>query len=322
MGVMVEGSWQVEEPSRTDDRGRVRMPPAKFRHWVTPDGEPGPTGDGGFPAEAGRYHLYVSRACPWSHRATLMHELKGLQDVVGLSVAHWLVADDGWTFEEGPGVVTDGVNGARFVWQIYAASDATYSGPATLPVLWDTREHRIVSNDSGDIMRMFNSAFDAAGASGMDYYPKALRDDINALTARIHDTVNEGVYAAGFAGSQQAYEDAVEGVFETLDWLERSLADQPYLCGEVPTEADWRLFPTLLRFDAVYHGLFKCNLRRIADYPALWRHTCRLHGQPGVRDTVDFDHIKRHYYQSYPRLNPGAIVPVGPVLDFDQPDAG
>jgi glutathionyl-hydroquinone reductase len=322
MGVMVEGAWQAGEPSRTDDAGRVRLPPAKFRNWVTPDGEPGPTGNGGFPAEAGRYHLYVSRACPWSHRATLMRQLKGLQDIVGLSVTHWLVGDDGWTFEDAPGVVPDEVNGARFVWQIYAASDATYSGPATLPVLWDTRNHRIVSNDSGDIMRMFNGAFEAAGASGGDYYPKELRDDINALNARIDDALNEGVYRAGLAGSQQAYEEAAEGVFETLDWLERMLAKQPYLCGDAPTEADWRLFATLLRFDTVYHGLFKCNLRRVVDYAALWRHTCVLHRQPDVHDTVDLDHVRRHYYQSYRQLNPSAIVPVGPVLDFEQADGG
>lgn len=319
MGVLVEGSWQSEDAAWTDASGRMRRPSSKFRHWVTRDGEPGPTGDGGFKAEPGRYHLYVSRACPWAHRTTILRELKGLQAIVGLSVTHWLMAENGWTFDDGPGVIPDEVNGARYLWQIYAASDATYSGRATVPVLWDTRTDQIVNNESADILRMFNSAFDGVGASEGDYYPKDLRDEINALNTRIYDNLNNGVYKAGFATSQEAYDEAVAAVFETLDWLERTLGKRHYLCGETLTEADWRLFPTLLRFDPVYHGHFKCNLRRVVDYPALWNYTRRLYQHPGVRETVDFDHIKRHYYQSHTRINPTGIVPAGPDLDYDAP---
>jgi putative glutathione S-transferase len=319
MGVLVEGSWQSEDAAWTDASGRMRRPSSKFRHWVTHDGEPGLTGDGGFKAEPGRYHLYVSRACPWAHRATILRELKGLQEIVGLSVTHWLMAENGWTFDDGPGVIPDEVNGARYLWQIYAASDATYSGRATVPVLWDTRTDQIVNNESADILRMFNSAFDGVGASEGDYYPKDLRDEINALNTRIYDNLNNGVYKAGFATSQEAYDEAVAPVFETLDWLERTLGKRRYLCGDTLTEADWRLFTTLLRFDPVYHGHFKCNLRRVVDYPALWNYTRRLYQHPGVRETVDFDHIKRHYYQSHTRINPTGIVPAGPDLDYDAP---
>jgi putative glutathione S-transferase len=322
MGVLVEGSWQGEDAAWTDDSGRMRRPSSKFRHWVTHDGEPGPTGDGGFKAEPGRYHLYVSRACPWAHRTTILREFKGLQEIVGLSVTHWLMADDGWTFEDGPGVVPDEVNGARYLWQIYAASDATYSGRATVPVLWDTRTDQIVNNESADILRMFNSAFDAVGAEPGDFYPKDLRDEINALNTRIYDNLNNGVYKAGFATSQEAYDEAVGPVFEPLDWLERTLAERRYLCGDTLTEADWRLFTTLLRFDPVYHGHFKCNLRRVVDYPALWNYTRRLYQHPGVRETVDFDHIKRHYYRSHTRINPTGVVPAGPELDYDAPADG
>ncbi len=319
MGVLVDGSWQSEDASWTDDSGRMRRPSSKFRHWVTHDGEPGPTGDGGFKAEAGRYHLYISRACPWAHRTTILRELKDLQAIVGMSVTHWLMADNGWTFDDGPGVVPDEVNGARYLWQLYAASDSTYSGRATVPVLWDKRTHRIVNNESADILRMFNSAFDGVGASEGDYYPKDLRDEINALNTRIYDLLNNGVYKAGFAKSQEAYDEAVGPVFETLDWLERTLGKRSYLCGDTLTEADWRLFTTLLRFDPVYHGHFKCNLRRLVDYPALWAYTRRLYQHPGVRGTVDFDHIKRHYYQSHADINPTGIVPAGPELEYDAP---
>ncbi|MDQ3495312.1 MAG: glutathione S-transferase family protein [Pseudomonadota bacterium] len=317
MGVLVDGSWQSEDASWTDDDGRMRRPSSKFRHWVTHDGEPGPAGDGGFKAEPGRYHLYISRACPWAHRTTILRELKGLQEIVGMSVTHWLMADNGWTFDDGPGVVPDEVNGARYMWQLYAASDGTYSGRATVPVLWDKRTHRIVNNESADILRMFNRAFDAVGAKQGDYYPEQLRSEIDALNSRIYEYLNNGVYKAGFAKSQQAYDEAVAPVFETLDWLEGVLGERRWLCGDTPTEADWRLFTTLLRFDPVYHGHFKCNLRRLVDYPALWAYTRRLYQHPGVRGTVDFDHIKRHYYQSHADINPTGIVPAGPELDYD-----
>ncbi len=317
MGVLVEGTWQSKNASWTDSEGRMRRPSSKYRHWVTPDGEPGPTGDGGFPAEPGRYHLYVSLACPWSHRTTILRELKGLQDLVGLSVTHWYLGEDGWNFDEAPGVISDPVNGARDLWQIYSCSDGMYSGRATVPVLWDTRSSQIVNNESADIMRMFNSAFDAVGANDRDYNPKALRNDINSFNTRIHDKLNDAVYRAGFATSQEAYDEAAADVFDSLDWLENLLRKRQYLCHDTLTEADWRLFPTLVRFDAVYHGHFKCNVRRIVDYPNLWNYTRRLYQHPGVRETVNFEHIKRHYYQSHTHINPTGIVPAGPSLDFE-----
>ncbi|GAA4855830.1 glutathione S-transferase family protein [Luteimonas vadosa] len=322
MGVLVEGSWQERDASWTDREGRMRGPPPRFRNWITPDGEPGPTGEGGFPAEPGRYRLMVSLACPWSHRATLMRRLKGLEELVGLSVTHWLMGENGWTFDEGPGVVPDPDSGARYVWQVYACSDPTYSGPATVPVLWDSRNHRIVNNASADIMRMLNDAFDGVGANDRDYYPAPLRDDINAFNTRIHDKLNEGVYQAGFASSQAAYDEAVAEVFDSLDWLEKLLGKRRYLCHDTLTEADWRLFPTLVRFDAVYHGHFKCNVRRLVDHPRLWDYARRLYQHPGVRETVDFEHIKRHYYQSHPRIDPTGIVPAGPAVDWEAPAHG
>ncbi len=259
--------------------------------------------------------------CPPEPRHTIARELKGLQDIVSMSVTHWLMADDGWNFAPADGVVPDDVNGVEAIWQLYAKSDAGYSGRATVPVpvLWDKQRQCIVSNESADILRMFNSAFDGVGAAPGDLYPQALRGEIDALNARIYDTLNNGVYKAGFATSQHAYDDAVQKVFATLDWLEGLLADRTTLCGDALTEADWRLFTTLLRFDAVYHGHFKCNLRRVVDYPALMAYTRRLYQQPGVRGTVDFAHIKRHYYQSHRHINPTGIVPAGPDIDFSAP---
>ncbi|HEX6119721.1 MAG TPA: glutathione S-transferase C-terminal domain-containing protein, partial [Dongiaceae bacterium] len=233
------------------------------------------------------------------------------------SVTHWLMLENGWTFDAAPGVVPDGVNHARFLHEIYAKSEPRYSGRVTVPVLWDKQTSRIVNNESAEIIRMFNSAFDGVGALAGDYYPQDLRAEIDALNARIYGTLNNGVYKAGFAGSQEAYDEAVAPVFETLDWLETRLARSPYLCGERLTEADWRLFTTLLRFDPVYHTHFKCNLRRLVDYPALWAYTRRLYQHPGIRETVDFDHIKRHYFQSHRWINPTGIVPKGPLVDFE-----
>jgi len=316
MGVVVDGTWRTDDDALVDDDGRLQRPSSVFRNWVTADGAPGPTGEGGFRAEPGRYHLYVARACPWAHRATLFRELKGLQDMIGLSVTHWLMADDGWTFADGPGVVPDPVEHVDALWQLYVKSDPRYTGRVTVPVLWDTRTSRIVSNESADIIRMFNSAFDGVGATPGDFYPPPLREEIDTVNARIYDGLNNGVYKAGFATRQSAYDDAVASVFETLDWLEARLTDQRYLVGDALTEADWRLFTTLLRFDAVYHGHFKCNLRRLVDYPTLWAYTRRLYAHPAVAPTVDMDHIKRHYYQSHRQINPTGIVPRGPALDF------
>jgi putative glutathione S-transferase len=317
MGLLVDGVWQADAGRWADSRGRMQRPDSALRNWITPDGSPGPSGRGGFKAEAGRYHLYIARACPWAHRTAIFHALKGLKDIIGLSVTHWLMLEDGWTFDPAPGVVPDGVNHARCLYEIYATSEPRYSGRVTVPVLWDKQTSRIVNNESSEIIRMFNSAFDGVGALPGDYYPQDLRAEIDALNTRIYDTLNNGVYKAGFAGSQDAYEEAVGPVFETLDWLEGRLARSPYLCGDRLTEADWRLFTTLLRFDPVYHTHFKCNLRRLVDYPALWAYTRRLYRHPGVRETVNFDHIKRHYFQSHRWINPSGIVPKGPIVDFE-----
>jgi putative glutathione S-transferase len=319
MGVLVNGVWQEQEAARTDASGRWHRVSTTFCNWITPDGRPGPTGDGGFAAEPGRYHLYIARACPWAHRTTIFREIKGLQRLIGLSVTHWLMAENGWTFEPGPGVVPDTVNGVRYLHELYTRSDPTYTGRVTVPVLWDKQTSRIVNNESADIIRMFNSDFDRVGTLPGDYYPEDLRAEIDALNARIYDSLNNGVYKAGFASSQDAYDEAVRPVFETLEWLEGKLARNRYLCGDRPTEADWRLFTTLLRFDLVYHGHFKCNLKRLVDLPALWSYTRELYQHPGVRETVDFEHIKRHYYQSHRSVNPSGIVPLGPIVDFDAP---
>jgi putative glutathione S-transferase len=318
MGSMIDGVWHADEPLPAQG-GRFARHDSKFRSWITADGSAGPTGEAGFRAEPGRYHLYVARACPWAHRTTILRALKGLDDAIGLSVTHWLMADEGWTFADGPGVVRDSVLGVRAVWELYARNDAHYTGSVTVPVLWDRQTSRIVSNESADILRMFNSAFDGCGARAGDYWPAPLRAEIERVNERVYDTLNNGVYKSGFASTQEAYEEAVVPVFETLDWLEERLTGRRWLVGEQLTEADIRLFTTLLRFDLVYHGHFKCNLRRISDYPRLWSYTRALYQHPGVRETVDFEHIKRHYYQSHRHLNPRGIVPLGPMLDFDAP---
>lgn len=311
MGELIGGVWHQSGIDAILKNGEMRRPPSRFRNWITPDGA--------FPAAAGRYHLYVSLACPWAHRTLILHRLKGLGDIVGLSVVHWLMADDGWTFDAGPGVIADTVNGARALHQIYTMSDPDCTSRVTVPVLWDKVTRRIVSNESSEIMRMFNSAFDGCGAAPGDYTPAARLDEIDAVNARVYDGVNNGVYRAGFAKTQAAYETAVAEVFDTLDWLEERLAGQRYLVGDTLTEADIRLFTTLVRFDPVYHGHFKCNLRAIKDYPALWGFTRDLFQHPAIGPTVDFDHIKRHYYSSHLWLNPTGIVPLGPVLDHGAP---
>jgi glutathionyl-hydroquinone reductase len=318
MGLLIDGVWQADAGNWADSRGRMQRPDSTLRNWITPDGSPGPTGRGGFKAEAGRYHLYIARACPWAHRTAIFRELKGLQDMIGLSVTHWLMLENGWTFDTAPGVIPDTVNNAQYLHQIYAKSEPHYSGRVSVPVLWDTRTSRIVNNESADIIRMLNSAFDGIGAKPGDYYPEEVRAEIDAVNKRVYDTLNNGVYKAGFAGSQEAYDEAVVPLFETLDWLEGRLAKSRYLVGDRLTEADWRLFTTLLRFDPVYHTHFKCNLRRLVDYPALWVYTRRLYHHPAVRPTVNFDHIKGHYFQSHRWINPTGIVPKGPIVDFEE----
>ncbi|QCI67852.1 glutathione S-transferase family protein [Phreatobacter stygius] len=319
MGLLIDGVWHDDDSRTLDAEGRMRRAAAGFRNWITADGSPGPSGEGGFKAEAGRYHLIVARACPWAHRTTIVRELKGLQNLVSLSVTHWLMAENGWTFAPGPGVTADPIIGADYLHQIYAAAAPGYTGRVSVPVLWDKQKKTVVSNESSEIIRMFNGAFDGLGAAPGDFYPAALRPEIDALNERIYTTLNNGVYRAGFAGTQAAYDEAIGPLFDTLDWLEGILSRSRYLTGDRLTEADWRLFTTLVRFDPVYVGHFKCNLRRLIDYPALWSYVRELFQMPGIRGTVDFDHIMQHYYASHRRINPTGIVPKGPILDFEAP---
>lgn len=313
MGLLIDGVWHDQWYDTKSTGGRFVRQDSPFRSWVTADGS------SGFKAEAGRYHLYVSYACPWAHRTLIFRALKGLEDKISLSVVNWLMGEKGWTFEPGPGVIPDEINQTQFLYDVYTKANPTYTGRVTVPVLWDKETGTIVSNESSEIIRMFNSAFDHLGALEGDYYPEALRDEINTINDRIYDTVNNGVYKAGFATSQNVYEEAVKELFDTLDWLEERLSKQRYLCGERITEADWRLFTTLVRFDAVYVGHFKCNIRRLVDYPNLWGYVRELYQYPKVANTVNFQHIKGHYYQSHKTINPNGIVPIGPAIDFNQP---
>ncbi|MCG8491436.1 MAG: glutathione S-transferase family protein [Sneathiellales bacterium] len=319
MGLLQDGKWVDQWYDTKKSKGRFERKASQFRNWLTKDGSAGPSGEGGFKAEAGRYHLYVSQACPWAHRTMIFRKLKGLEQMIDVSVVHWYMAEHGWTFEEGPGVVPDPVNGAEFMHQIYTSADPLYSGRVTVPVLWDKEQKTIVSNESSEIIRMFNSAFDDIGALDGDYYPENLRGEIDEVNARIYEMVNNGVYRSGFATTPEAYEEAVIPLFETLDWLEEKLSSARYLVGNRLTEADWRLFTTLIRFDPVYVGHFKCNLKRIADYPNLSGYVRDLYQMPGVAETVHMDHIKRHYYESHDTINPTRIVPKGPELDFLSP---
>jgi putative glutathione S-transferase len=319
MGLLVDGIWQDQWYDTKSTDGRFVRKDAAFRDWITPDGSPGPSGTGGFKAEPGRYHLYVSLACPWAHRTLIFRKLKGLEDIISVSVVHWLMLENGWTFADGPGIVPDPINHAQYLYEVYTAAKADYTGRVTVPVLWDKQTGTIVSNESSEIIRMFNAAFDGIGAKQGDYYPEGLRPEIEALNARIYDTVNNGVYKAGFATAQQAYEEAVRPLFDTLDLLDERLSSRRYLCGDRLTEADIRLFTTLVRFDPVYVGHFKCNLRRIADYPHLSGYLRDLYQTGGIANTVNMAHIKGHYYESHCTINPTGIVPLGPILDLDAP---
>jgi glutathionyl-hydroquinone reductase len=323
MGLLIDGVWHQQEPDRTATSGRFERTETAFRNWITPDGRPGPTGHDGFAASPGRYHLYVSLACPWAHRTLIMRALKGLEQMVSVSVTHWLMAEQGWTFTQGEGVVPDPLFNSRYLHELYTRADAHYTGHASVPVLWDRHTQTIVNNESAEIIRMFNAAFDAVGAKPGDFYPRDKRAEIDEINARVYDTLNNGVYKAGFATTQSAYEEAVIPLFDTLDWLEERLGQARFLLGENLTEADIRLFTTLVRFDAVYNGHFKCNVRRIVDYRNLWAYTRDIYQLQGVAPTVNFLHIKRHYYMSHKRINPAGIVPVGPALDFDaSPERG
>ena len=319
MGLLVKGQWQDQWYDTASTGGRFVRKDAQFRNWVTPNGEPGPSGVGGFPAQPDRYHLYVSYACPWAHRTLIFRALKQLEGLISVSVVHWLMAEKGWTFAPAEGVVPDPLYGVDYLHQIYTKAQADYTGRVTVPILWDKQQQTIVNNESSEIIRMFNSAFDGIGAAAGDYYPAPLRSEIEVLNERIYHTINNGVYKAGFATTQAAYEEALFPLFETLDWLDERLVTQRYLSGDRPTEADWRLFTTLLRFDPVYVGHFKCNLKRLVDYPHLWAYVRDLYQVPGVAETVNLHHIKAHYYQSHSTINPTGVVPVGPKIDYTVP---
>lgn len=319
MGLLVDGKWRNQWYDTESTGGRFKRDTSRFRNWITADGRTGPTGESGFEAEPDRYHLYVSYACPWAHRTLIFRKLKGLEDMIPLSVVHWYMAENGWTFADGDGVVPDPIHDADYMYQVYQAANSSYTGRVTVPVLWDKRQDTIVSNESADIIRMFNSAFDDIGATEGDYYPEPLREEIDDINARVYSTVNNGVYKSGFATTQDAYEEAVEPLFESLEWLDGRLSTQRYLMGDRITEADWRLFTTLLRFDPVYVGHFKCNRRRIVDFENLWPYVRDLYQVPGVAETVHMDHIKSHYYGSHDTINPTRIVPVGPDIDFSEP---
>ena len=317
MGLLIDGKWQNRHDDKPIDKGRFVRTDTQFRDWITADGSSGPGGAAGFKAESGRYHLYVSHACPWAHRTLIFRTLKGLQNMVSVSVVHWFMGEFGWTFADSER--PDTVNNAEFLHQVYTAAKPDFTGRVTVPVLWDKHRRTIVSNESAEIIRMFNRAFDGLGANRDDYYPEALRDEIDAINERVYHTVNNGVYRAGFATTQEAYEEAVVLLFESLDWLEDRLSRQRYLTGSVTCEADWRLATTLFRFDPVYVGHFKCNLKRIADYPNLAAYTRDLYQQPGIAETVRLDHIKAHYYGSHESINPNRIVPAGPEIDYEAP---
>ena len=315
MGQLVGGVWQDNWYDTSKSGGAFVRSATRFRNWVTPDGA-----ETGFKADSGRYHLYVSHACPWAHRTMIFRAIKGLEAHIPVSVVHPDMLSEGWTFgTDYNGATGDTLFGLPFLRDIYLAADPAISGRVTVPVLWDTVSGTIVSNESSEIIRMFNSAFDGITGNAADYWPADLRDAIEPVNARIYDSLNNGVYKCGFATTQAAYDAAIGPLFATLDWLEKRLSQARYLMGDRLTEADWRLFTTLIRFDPVYHGHFKCNRARIVDYPNLWGYVQDLYQMPGVAATVHMDHITRHYYYSHESINPSRIVPVGPVLDFNTP---
>lgn len=316
MGLLVDGVWHDEWYDTDSTGGKFKRSRSQFRNWVTKDGSAGPTGKSGFEAEKDRYHLYVSYACPWAHRTLIMRALKGLEDIITVSAVNPLMLEEGWSFKEWDHVIPDNVNSATYLHQVYTVADPNYSGRVTIPVLWDKKQKTIVSNESSEIIRMFNSAFDEVGAKEGDFYPTEWAEEIDEMNEFVYDAVNNGVYKAGFATKQEVYEQEVTDLFNALDQLEAHLEDRKYLVGDKLTEADIRLWTTLIRFDPVYVGHFKCNIRQLVDYPNLWRYTCQIYHIPRVKETVFMDHIKHHYYRSHPTINPNRIVPVGPLLDY------
>lgn len=312
MGQLVDGVWEDTWYNTKKTGGKFVRSETTFRNWITPDGE--------FPAEAGRYHLYVSYACPWAHRTLIFREIKGLSDLITVSVVHPDMLGDGWTFDtDFPGATGDTLYGLPFARDIYTKADPQISGRVTVPILWDKKAETIVSNESSEIIRMLNSAFNEVTGNTDDYWPEEMRDTIEEVNERIYDTLNNGVYRSGFATTQDAYDEAVAQLFETMDWLEDRLSSNRYLMGDRITEADWRLVPTLFRFDPVYHLHFKCNRKRVIDYPNLWAYARELYQWPGVAQTVNFDHIVRHYHYSHESINPHRIIPINPILDWETP---
>lgn len=320
MGKLVDGIWRDSWYDTSATGGAFKRDSARFRNWITPDGAPGPSGEGGFAAQSERYHLYVSLACPWAHRVLIFRALKGLEDHIGVSVVHPDMLGEGWELRtDFPGATGDRLYGLPYLRDLYTRADPGISGRVTVPLLWDRERDTIVSNESAEIIRMFNGAFDALTGNRDDFWPEDLRAEIAPVNDRIYDTLNNGVYKAGFATSQEAYDAAVHPLFDTLDWLEERLSHRRYLMGTRITEADWRLFTTLIRFDLVYHTHFKCNRARITDYPALWAYLRELYQWPGVAETVNFDHIVRHYHYSHDTVNPHRIIPINPDPDFTAP---
>lgn len=320
MGQLVNGEWVEGWYDTAKSGGAFKRSSAGFRNWITADGAAGPSGTDGFQAESGRYHLYVSYACPWAHRTLIFRALKGLEEHIGVSVVHPDMLGDGWSFaRDFQGATGDMLYDLPFVRDIYIKAEPNVSGRVTVPILWDKTRETIVSNESSEIIRMFNSAFDVITGNTVDYWPENRREAMEPVNARIYDTFNNGVYKCGFATTQRAYDAAVGPLFDTLDWLEALLGEQRFVMGEQLSEVDWRLFTTLVRFDAVYHGHFKCNRRRIMDYPNLWAYTRALYQVPGVVATVRMDHITQHYHYSHDTINPHRIVPIGPDLDFSAP---
>ncbi|MEO9573198.1 MAG: glutathione S-transferase family protein [Tateyamaria sp.] len=320
MGLLIDGVWADQWYDTKSTDGAFKRKDAVFRNWVTADGSAGPSGEAGFKAEGGRYHLYVSYACPWAHRALIFRALKGLTDHIAVSAVHPDMLSDGWTFEKDEhGATGDDLFGLPFARDIYTCAEPKFTGRVTVPILWDKVQNTIVSNESSEIIRMFNSAFDGITGNTDDYWPVAMRDDIAPVNDRIYDTLNNGVYKSGFATTQAAYDAAVHPLFETMDWLDARLSENSYLMGDQITEADWRLFTTLVRFDSVYHLHFKCNRKRVIDYPNLWAYTRELYQRPGVADTVNMEHIVRHYHFSHETINPHCIIPINPQLDFMEP---
>ena len=319
MGLLVDGKWVDRWYDTKSTGGKFVRSDSQFRNWVTADGKAGPSGEGGFKAESGRYHLYVSYACPWAHRTLIYRAIKKLDDVISVSVVDWFMGENGWEFTQRDGAIPDPINEAQYMWQVYTAAEQEYTGRVTVPVLWDKQRNTIVSNESSEIIRMLNSAFDDLGDASIDLYPEALRSEIETINERVYHTVNNGVYKCGFATTQEAYDEAFGELFASLDWLEALLATKRYLTGARLTEADWRLFTTLVRFDAVYVGHFKCNLRRIEDYPNLSNYLRELYQMPGIAETTDMHHIRNHYYRSHESINPHRILPGGPELDLMAP---